>query len=69
MELLGVFSCLQAMIGMCEGKFVVFQIDAHNLLGIASRVSPRLKVNALAREFLWFGPEHRITLNVEWVPR
>ena len=26
-------------------------------------------MNALARELLWFGLEHRITLNVEWVPR
>ena len=41
-ELLGVFRCLQAMIGLCEGKFMVFQVDAHNLLEIMKRGSPRL---------------------------
>ena len=49
-ELLGVFRCLQAMISLCHGKFVVFQVDAQNLLGIVNRGSPRLKLNALARE-------------------
>ena len=39
------------------------------MLGIVNRGSPRLKLNALAREFFWFGLEHRITLNMEWVPR
>jgi hypothetical protein len=34
-----------------------------------NRGSPRLKLNAIARELFWFGLEHRITLNVEWVPR
>jgi hypothetical protein len=48
---------------------VVFKVDAHNLLGIVNRGSPRLKLNALARELFWFGLEHRITLSVEWVPR
>ena len=57
------------MVGLCEGKFVVSHVDAHNLLGIVNRGSPRLKLNALARELFWFGLEHRITLNVEWVPR
>ena len=32
-ELLGVFRCLHAMVGLCEGKFVVFQVDAQTLLG------------------------------------
>jgi hypothetical protein len=68
-ELLGVFRCLQAMISLCHGKFVVFQVDAQNLLGIVNRGSPRLKLNALARDLFWFGLEHRITLSVEWVPR
>ncbi len=68
-ELLGVFRCLQAMISLCHGKFVVFQVDAQNLLGIVNRGSPRLKLNALARELFWFGLEHRITLSVEWVPK
>jgi hypothetical protein len=57
------------MVHLCEGKFVVFQVDAQNLLGIVNRGSPRLKLNALARELFWFGLEHRITLSVEWVPR
>ncbi len=68
-ELLGVLRCLQAMIYMCEEKFVIFQADARNLLGIVNRGSPRLKLNSLARELLWFGLEHRNTLNVERVPR
>jgi hypothetical protein len=68
-ELLGVLRCLQSMVGLCEGKFVVFQVDARNLLGVVNRGSPRLKLNELARELFWFGLEHRITLNVEWVPR
>jgi hypothetical protein len=38
-------------------------------LGIVNRGRPRLKPKALARELFWFGLEHRITLNVEWVPR
>ncbi len=63
-ELLGVFRCLQAMISLCERKMVFFQVDAQNLLGIVNRGSPWLKLNALAREFFWFGLEHRITLNV-----
>jgi hypothetical protein len=51
-ELLGVFICLQAMISLYQGKFVVFQVDAQNLLGIVNQGSPRLKLNALARELL-----------------
>jgi len=46
-----------------------FQVDAQNILGIVSRGSPRLELNALARELFWFGLEHRIKLSVEWVPR
>ncbi len=57
------------MVPLCAGKFVVFQVDAHNLLGIVIRGSPWFKVNALAREPFWFGLEHRITLSVEWIPR
>ncbi len=68
-ELLGVLRCLHPMLHMCADKFVVFQVDAKNLLGIVNRGSPRLKLNALARELYWLGLEHRITLTVEWVPR
>ena len=32
-ELLGVFRCLHEMVGSCEGRFVVFQLDAHNFFG------------------------------------
>ena len=32
-ELLGVFRCLQAMISLCKGKFVVFQVDAQKTFG------------------------------------
>ncbi len=49
-ELLGVSRCLQAMVHMCEGRFVVMQVDAQNLLGIVNRGSPKLIINALARE-------------------
>ncbi len=68
-ELLGVFRCLRAMVYLCEGKFMVFQVDAQNLFGIVNRGSSRLKLNALARELFWFGLEHGISLTVEWVPR
>ena len=68
-ELLGVLRCLQYLMHLCAGKFVVFQVDAKNLLGIVNRGSPRLKLNALARELFWLRLEHRITLAVEWVPR
>jgi hypothetical protein len=68
-ELIGVLRCLQSMVYLCAGKFVVFQVDAQNLLGIVNRGSPRLKLNALARELFWFGLENRITFLVEWVPR
>ncbi len=57
------------MMGLCEGKFVVFQEDAQNLLGVGSRGKPQLKLSELARELFWFGLEHGITLNVEWVAR
>ena len=53
---------------MCEGKFVVFYVDAQNLVGIVNRGSPWLKLNELARVF-FFGEEHNVTLSVEWVPR
>jgi hypothetical protein len=54
---------------MCKGKFVVFKVDATNLMGIANRGNPRLKLNALARVLFWFKLENRITFNMEWVPR
>ena len=63
-ELLGVLRCLKSMVLLCEGKFVVFQVDAQNLLGIVNRGSPRLKLNELARELFWFGEEHNVTLSV-----
>ena len=44
-ELLGVLRCAQSMMGLCEGKFVVFQVDAQKLLGMVNRGSPRLKLN------------------------
>ena len=68
-ELLDVFRCLQAMVHVCESKFVVFQVDAHNLLGVVNRGSPRLILNELARELFWFCLERRIVILVECVPR
>jgi hypothetical protein len=64
-ELRGVLRCMHSFIHLCANKFVVFQVDAKNLLGIVNRGSPRLKLNALAREMFWFLLEHRITLTVE----
>ena len=60
---------MQAMIHLCEGKFVVFQVDAQNLLGVVNHGSPRLRLNDLARELFWFVLERRIVMTVEWVPR
>jgi hypothetical protein len=68
-ELLGVLRCLRAMLHVCAGKFVVFQVDAQNLLGIVNRGSPRLNINELARELFWLCVEQEITIKVEWVPR
>ena len=42
-ELLGVYRCLQPMVHVCSGNFVVFQVDAQNLLGVVNRGSPRRK--------------------------
>jgi hypothetical protein len=63
-ELLGVLRCLKSIVLLCEGKFVVFQVHAQNLLGIVNRGSPRLKLNELVRELFWFGEEHNVTLSV-----
>jgi hypothetical protein len=68
-ELLGVLRYLQAMVHLCEGKFVVFQVDAQNLLGVVNHGSPRLRLNDLAWELFWFVLERRIVMTVEWVPR
>ncbi len=68
-ELLGILRCLKSSMHLCADRFVVFQVDAKNLLGIVNRWSPRPKVNALTRELLWLGLEHSIALTVEWVPR
>ena len=65
-ELLGVFRCLQAMVHLCEGKFVVFQVDAHNMLWVVNRGSPRLLlINELARELFWFCLERRVISMIE----
>ena len=65
-ELLGVSRCLEAMVHMCEGRFVVLQVDAQSLLGIVNRGSPKLNINELAREL---SLHHYITISMEWVPR
>jgi len=57
------------MVHVCGGKFVVFQVDAQNLLRIVYRGSPRLRLNELARELFWFRLGRRITIMIEWVPR
>jgi hypothetical protein len=65
LELLGVFRCLHAMVHVCEGKFVVFEVDAQNMHGVVNRGSPRLRLNELARELFWFSLEHMITIMIE----
>ena len=57
------------MISLCERKFVAFRVDVHNVSEIVNRDSPRLELNALARELFCFGVEDRITLNLACVPR
>ena len=68
-ELLGVCRCLQAMVHMCEGRFVVLQVDAMDLLGIVNRGSSKLDINDIARALFWFCLRHNITPSVELVPR
>ena len=67
--LLGVLRCLRAMLHVCAGTFVVFQVDAQNLLGIGNRGSPRLNISEMARDLVWLCVERDITFKVEWVPR
>ncbi len=49
-ELLGFFRCLQALMYLCIGKFMVMQVDAQNLLGSINRGSSKLAINKLARD-------------------
>jgi len=68
-EFLGFLRCLQALVHLRIGKFVVVQFDAQNLIGIINRGSNKLPINKLARDLFWFGLVNGITLSVEWVPR
>ncbi len=54
---------------LCIGKFVMVQVDAHNLLGIINRGSSKLAFLKLTRALFWFGLFNGMTLSVEWVPR
>ena len=54
---------------LCAEKFVVFQVDARNVVGIVSRGSPRLNINELARELFLLCLDRDIAIKVEWVPR
>ena len=47
---MGAYRCLQSMVHRYEGRFVVLEVDVHNLLGLVNRGSPRLIINELARE-------------------
>ncbi len=53
------------MVDLCEGNFVVFQVDAQNMLGVVNRGSPRLMLDELARDLFWFCLESRMTITVE----
>jgi len=68
-ELLGVYWCMQCMLHIYEGRYVVLQVDAANLMGIVNRESPKLIIQELARELFWFCLRHRITASLNWVPR
>ena len=58
------------MVQRCEGRFLVLQVDAQNLLGIVNRGSLKLNINELVREIFWLCLRHRITITyVELVPR
>jgi hypothetical protein len=39
------------------------------MLGVMNCGSPRLRLNALAREIFWLCLERRITIMIKWVPR
>ena len=51
-----------------EGKFVVLQCDAQNILGIVNRGRPEININESARKLSWFCLRHRITTYVDRVP-
>ncbi len=57
------------MVHLCERKFVVFEVDAQNLIGVVNLSSPRMRLNKLARELSWFCLERRITITIDWVPQ
>jgi hypothetical protein len=40
------------MAHLCEEMFVVFQVDAQNMLGVVSRGSLRLRLSEVARELI-----------------
>ena len=67
-DLLGVYMCLHAMIHVCAGKMVLFQVDAQNLLGVVNRGSPRLRLSELARQFFRLCLGRRIVILVERAP-
>ncbi len=41
------------MVHVCEENFVVFHVDAQNMLGVVNRGNPRLRLNEL--EWSYFG--------------
>ena len=63
------FWVLHDMGQVSEEKFGVFIVNAHNLLGVVNRGSPRLRLNELARELFCFCLERRIAIMIECVPR
>ena len=59
------FWVLHDMGQVSEEKFGVFQVNAHNLLGVVNCGSPRLMLNELARELFWFCLGRRINIMIE----
>jgi len=68
-KLFRVLRYLRAMMYVCARKFVVFQVDVQNLMGIVNRGSPWLNINELAWELFWLCVERGITTKVECVSR
>ena len=68
-ELLGVLRCLQILVHLCIGKFVVVQVVAQSILGIINRVIVKLTINKPTRDLFWFGLVNGVNLSVERVPR
>jgi len=60
--IMGVSRCLQALVEQYKGKCDVFQVVAMNLLEVINRGSPKLSLNARAKELFWFCLRDKIII-------